>query len=59
MAVDMLPQFKKSAMQVLTLYLGMPAEAVEKDITSRMERWTVRSNGILKQESKSLMGSAL
>ncbi|MFT5020087.1 MAG: multidrug efflux pump subunit AcrB, partial [Polaribacter sp.] len=40
MAVDLLPQFKKSAMQILTLYPGMPAEVVEKDITSRMERWT-------------------
>ncbi len=59
MAVDILPQFKKSAMQILTLYPGMPAEVVEKDITSRMERWTGQSNGILKQESKSLMGVSL
>ena len=57
--VDILPQFKKSAMQILTLYPGMPAEVVEKDITSRMERWTGQSNGILKQESKSLMGVSL
>ena len=53
MPVDVLPQFKQSAMQILTLYPGMPTEAVEKDITSRMERWTGQSNGILKQESKS------
>jgi len=59
MAVDMLPQFRKSAMQILTLYPGMPAEVVEKDITSRMERWTGQSNGILKQESKSLMGVSI
>tara|TARA_B100000809_G_scaffold148977_1_gene146440 strand:- start:2605 stop:5724 length:3120 start_codon:yes stop_codon:yes gene_type:complete len=59
MAVDILPQFKKSAMQILTLYPGMPAEVVEKDITSRMERWTGQSNGILKQESKSLMGVSI
>ncbi|MFT4526747.1 MAG: CzcA family heavy metal efflux pump [Bacteroidia bacterium] len=59
MAVDLLPQFKKSAMQILTLYPGMPAEVVEKDITSRMERWTGQSNGILKQESKSLMGVSI
>ncbi|HFC01154.1 MAG TPA: efflux RND transporter permease subunit [Phaeodactylibacter sp.] len=56
MAVDILPQFKKSAMQVLTLYPGMPAEVVEKDITSRMERWTGQSPGIEKQLSKSIMG---
>ena len=59
MPVDILPQFKKSAMQILTLYPGMPSEVVEKDITSRMERWTGQSNGILKQESKSLMGVSL
>ena len=56
MPVDVLPQFKKSAMQILTLYPGMPAEVVEKDITSRMERWTGQSPGIEKQLSKSLMG---
>lgn len=56
MPVDILPQFKKSAMQILTLYPGMPAEVVEKDITSRMERWTGQSPGIAKQESKSIMG---
>ncbi len=59
MAVDILPQFKKSAMQILTLYPGMPAEVVEKDITSRMERWTGQSPGIEKQVSKSLMGVSI
>ncbi len=57
--VDILPAFKKSAMQILTLYPGMPAMVVEKDITSRMERWTGQSNGILKQESKSIMGVSM
>lgn len=56
MPVDILPQFKKSAMQVITLYPGMPTEVVEKDITSRMERWTGQSPGIEKQLSKSIMG---
>jgi len=59
MAVDILPQFEKSAMQILTLYPGMPAEVVEKDITSRMERWTGQSPGIEKQLSKSLMGVSI
>lgn len=59
MAVDILPQFKKSAMQILTLYPGMPAEVVEKDITSRMERWTGQSPGIEKQLSKSMMGVSI
>jgi len=59
MPVDILPQFKKSAMQILTLYPGMPAEVVEKDITSRMERWTGQSPGIEKQVSKSMMGVSI
>ena len=59
MPVDILPQFKKYAMQILTLYPGMPAEVVEKDITSRMERWTGQSPGIEKQLSKSLMGVSI
>ena len=59
MAVDILPQFKKSAMQILTLYPGMPAKVVEKDITSRMERWTGQSPGIEKQLSKSIMGVSI
>ncbi|MCH2022906.1 MAG: efflux RND transporter permease subunit [Saprospiraceae bacterium] len=59
MSVDILPTFKKSAMQILTLYPGMPAEVVEKDITSRMERWTGQSPGIEKQLSKSIMGVSM
>ena len=59
MPVDILPQFKKSAMQIITRYRGMPAEVVEKDITSRMERWTGQSPGIEKQLSKSLMGVSI
>jgi multidrug efflux pump subunit AcrB len=59
MPVDILPQFKKSAMQIFTLYPGMPAEVVEKDITSRMERWTEQSPGIAKRESKSIMGVSI
>ncbi len=59
MPVDILPEFKKSAMQILTLYPGMPTEVVEKDITSRMERWTGQSPGIEKQLSKSIMGVSI
>ena len=57
--VDILPQFKTSAVQVLTLYPGMPAEVVEKDITSRIERWTGQSEGIVRQESKSIIGASI
>jgi multidrug efflux pump subunit AcrB len=54
--VDILPNYKTSAVQVLTLYPGMPAEVMEKDITSRIERWTGQANGIARQESKSMIG---
>lgn len=57
--VDILPQFKTSAVQVLTLYPGMPAEVIEKDITSRIERWTSQSEGIAWQESKSIIGASI
>ncbi len=59
LAIDILPQFKTSAVQVLTLYPGMPAEVIEKDITSRIERWTGQSEGIVRQESKSIIGASI
>ncbi len=57
--VDILPNYKTSAVQVLTLYPGMPAEVMEKDITSRIERWTGQSNGVEHQESKSMIGVSI
>lgn len=52
--VDILPSYKTPAVQVLTLYPGMPAEVMEKDITMRLERWMSQANGIAKQESKTM-----
>ena len=57
--VDILPVFKTPAVQILTLYPGMPAEIVERDITNRLERWTSQTNGIARQESKSLIGVSI
>src|SRR6266852_1641874 len=54
--VDILPQFKTPAVQILTLYPGMPTDVVERDITNRLERWTSQANGIARQESRSLIG---
>ncbi|MDO8136544.1 MAG: efflux RND transporter permease subunit, partial [Candidatus Brocadiales bacterium] len=34
--MDLLPLFKTPAVQILTLYPGMPAEIVERDITNRL-----------------------
>src|SRR3989454_10739273 len=53
---DLLPTFKTPAVQILTLYPGMPADVVERDMTSRLERWTGQANGIARQESKSMLG---
>ncbi len=54
--VDILPIFKTPAVQILTLYPGMPTEIMERDLTNRLERWTSQANGIARQESKSLIG---
>src|SRR3989454_150315 len=59
MPVDMLPQFHTPAVQILTFYPGMPAEVMEKDITTRLERWTGQSNGVARQESKSMIGVSI
>lgn len=53
---DILPIFKAPAVQILTLYPGMPTETMERDITNRIERWTSQANGVALQESKSLLG---
>ena len=56
MPIDLLPSFQTPAVLVLTLYPGMPAEVMEKDITTRLERWTGQANGIARQESRSMTG---
>src|SRR3989454_2022871 len=56
MPVDMLPQFHTPAVQIVTLYPGMPAEVMEKDITTRLERWTGQASGFARQKSKSMLG---
>ena len=53
---DILPTFRAPAVQILTLYPGMPAEVMERDITSRLERWTGQANGVARQESRSMTG---
>lgn len=53
---DLLPIFKTPAVQIITFYPGMPPEVMEKDIMSRLERWTGQSVGIAHQEGKAMMG---
>jgi len=57
--VDILPTFKSPAVQVLTFYGGMPAAAIENDITNRMERWTGQAAGTARQESRSIVGASI
>src|SRR5947199_1837609 len=56
---DILPTFKTPAVQILTFYPGMPAEIMEKDLTTRLERWTGQANGIARQEAKSMVGVSI
>ena len=57
--IDILPIFKAPAVQVLTFYSGMPATAVEKDITNRLERWTGQAANMSRQESRSIVGASV
>ena len=54
--IDILPNFNTPAVEVLTYYNGMPAAAVEKTITNRIERWVNQTPGAELVESKSVPG---
>src|SRR5258707_3251030 len=56
MPADLLPIFRTPAVKMLNFYPEMPTEAMERDITNRLERWTSQANGVALQESKSLIG---
>src|SRR5437764_2858660 len=53
---DILPTFKTPAVQIVTFYPGMPAEVMEKDFMTRLERWTGQSNGFARQKAKAMIG---
>jgi len=53
---DLLPIFETPAVQIVTFYPGMPPEVMERDIMSRLERWTGQSVGIAHQEAKAMLG---
>jgi multidrug efflux pump subunit AcrB len=53
---DLLPIYRTPAVQIVTLYPGMPPEVVERDIMSRLQRWTGQSVGISHQEAKAMQG---
>ena len=54
--VDILPQFKTPAVQVLTFFNGMPARSIERTITDRVERWVNQAPGVANVESRSVAG---
>lgn len=56
---DILPVYRSPAVQVLTFYNGMAATSVESAITARMERGTGQTAGIIRQESRSLLGVSI
>ncbi|HQR05973.1 MAG TPA: efflux RND transporter permease subunit [Gemmatales bacterium] len=57
--IDILPVFRSPGVMVLTFYSGMPAGAIDKTITSRMERWCSQATGVTKVESKSMVGVSI
>jgi multidrug efflux pump subunit AcrB len=57
--IDILPVFRSPAVQTLTFYNGMSANSISHDITNRMERWTGQANGMLRQESRSILGASI
>jgi multidrug efflux pump subunit AcrB len=57
--IDILPVFRSPAVQTLTFYSGMSATSIAHDITNRMERWTGQANGMLRQESRSILGASI
>jgi multidrug efflux pump subunit AcrB len=56
---DILPVYRSPAVQVLTFYNGMAATSVESGITARMERGSGQAAGMLRQESRSLLGVSI
>ena len=56
---DLLPIFETPAVQIVTFYPGMPPEVMERDIMSRLERWTGQSVGIEHQEAKAMLGVSI
>ncbi len=57
--VDILPNFKSPGVLVMTFYNGMPASSVERNITTRMERWCGQATGVTRAESKSMVGVSI
>ena len=53
---DLLPIYETPAVQIVTFYPGMPPVVMERDIMSRLQRWTGQSVGIEHQEARAMLG---
>jgi multidrug efflux pump subunit AcrB len=56
---DLLPTYETPAVQIVTFYPGMPPVVMERDIMSRLERWTGQSVGIEHQEARAMLGVSI
>ena len=59
MPVDVFPSLKMPAVVVATFYPGMPPTEVERNITTRFERFFTLGSGIEHMESRSLPGVSI
>jgi HAE1 family hydrophobic/amphiphilic exporter-1 len=59
MPVDVFPDLKIPAVVVATFYSGMPPGEIERDITTRFERFFTLANGVEHIESRSLPGVSI
>src|SRR5579871_2175449 len=59
MPVDVFPNLKIPAVVVATFYPGMPPTEVERDITTRFERFFTLGSDIEHMESRSLPGVSI
>ncbi|HME70289.1 MAG TPA: efflux RND transporter permease subunit, partial [Myxococcota bacterium] len=59
MPVDVFPNLKIPAVVVGTFYPGMPPPEIERDITTRFERFFTLGNDIEHIESRSLPGVSI
>lgn len=53
---DLLPRLRSPSVQVLTLHPGMPAELMERDVSSPLQRSIARASALTRHESRSLTG---
>jgi HAE1 family hydrophobic/amphiphilic exporter-1 len=59
MPVDVFPNLKMPAVVVATFYPGMPPQEIERDITTRFERFFTLASGVEHSESRSLPGVSM